>query len=84
LSISQAATRARFDRAVIFSFLMVSALRLAIEPTICCEVPGAYRWAESQLNRLPALAADLVRRNVSVMAVPQGIASVLLRVILPV
>jgi hypothetical protein len=24
-----------------------------------------YRWAENQLNRLPALAADLVRRRVS-------------------
>src|SRR6185312_10144829 len=36
-----------------------------------------YRWAENQLNRLPALAAELVRRNVSVVAAPQGIASVL-------
>jgi putative tryptophan/tyrosine transport system substrate-binding protein len=36
-----------------------------------------YRWAENQLDRLPALAAELVRRRVAVIAVPGGPASAL-------
>jgi putative ABC transport system substrate-binding protein len=36
-----------------------------------------YRWAENDIDRLPALAAELVRRRVTVMAVPGGPATAL-------
>ncbi len=31
-----------------------------------------YRWADNQMDRLPALATDLVRQRVAVIAVPGG------------
>src|SRR5262249_10293939 len=36
-----------------------------------------YRWAENQLDRLPALAADLVRRQANVIVATGGAASAL-------
>jgi putative tryptophan/tyrosine transport system substrate-binding protein len=36
-----------------------------------------FRWAENQIDRLPALAADLVRRQVAVIATAGGPASAL-------
>ena len=36
-----------------------------------------YRWAENQIDRLPALASELVRRRVAVIATSGGVASAL-------
>src|SRR5258706_4430257 len=38
-----------------------------------------YRWAEGQIERLPELAADLVRRKVDVIVAPAGSAALAAR-----
>ena len=56
----------------------VRALRQGLKETGFVEGENAtieYRWAENQFDRLPALAAELVRRQVVVIAATGGIAS---------
>jgi ABC-type uncharacterized transport system substrate-binding protein len=51
------------------------AFRQALKETGYVEgenVAVVYRWAENQIDRLPALAAELVRRNVAVIVTVHG------------
>jgi putative ABC transport system substrate-binding protein len=62
------------------SVLLVSAFRQGLNESGFVEgqnVAIEYRWAENRYERLPALAADLVRRQVAVIAAISGTPSAL-------
>jgi putative ABC transport system substrate-binding protein len=62
------------------SFEVLASFRRGLAETGYIEgrnVTIEYRWAEGNFERVPALAADLVRRRVAVIAIPNTTASAL-------
>jgi putative ABC transport system substrate-binding protein len=58
-----------------FTGMLLRALQQGLKETGLVEgenVAITYRWAENQLDRLPALAAELTRRNVAVIVTNGG------------